>query len=259
MEAWLSFDFGKWKMSESLKGHNNPPEMLETAPEVAKSISAWMAESPIVQNETDAKAIKMQIDRAKLCIKDLEDERDGKVRPLNDTVASINFKYRSPRRLLGDLLDEMLNRLSTFVKAEERRREQIALEAQAKARAAEAAAREAERIEQEKLDDAARGELGIDAAKVISDADEAFEAFERAERQAILARKEVHVKVGGGLGRAISLRKVETLHITSCAEALEDIGFTDGIKEAILKSAMAYRKLHNRLPRGIFATEEKHL
>ena len=250
---------GPEKNSTPSVGHNNPPEMLETAQEVAKSISGWMAESPVVQNETHAKAIKMQIDRAKLCIKDLEDERDGKVRPLNDTVASINFKYRSPRRLLGDLLDEMLNRLSTFVKAEERRREQIALKALAKAREAEAAAREAERVEQERLDDAAKGEIGVDAAKVIEDADKAFEEYCAAEREAARARKETHVKVGGGFGRAISMRKVETLHFTNCAEALEDIGFTDGIKEAILKSAIAYRKLHNRLPRGVVSKVEKHL
>src|SRR5882724_5746285 len=120
-------------------GHNNPPEVLELAPDVIADISGKMADIPVVESEDDARLIKLEIDRAKACIKDLEAERDRKVRPLNDKVGLINQTYRRPRNLLGDLLDEMLARAEMFVKAEQFRRQAIAM--QAAADAAEAALR----------------------------------------------------------------------------------------------------------------------
>src|SRR5882724_3312832 len=109
-------------------GHNNPPEVLELAPDVIADISGRMADIPVVESEDDARLIKLEIDRAKACIKDLEAERDSKVRPLNDKVGLINQTYRRPRNLLGDLLDEMLGRLEVFMDAEKLKREQAAAE-----------------------------------------------------------------------------------------------------------------------------------
>lgn len=240
-------------------GHNNPPESLELASDVASSISAYMADNPVVETEDAARGMKAQIDRAKLCIKDLEAERDTKVRPLNERVATINHTYRRPRRLIGDLLDEMLGRVQTFVKFEERRRQEIARIAAEKALEAERKAREAELIERQKLDDASKGEVGVDVASAISEADEAFEAFERAERQAALAQKDTKVRVGGGFSRAIGLREKETLKVTDHLLAIRDIGFTADMEDAVLKAARAYRKLHGSLPRGIQSAMEREL
>src|SRR5712671_3845757 len=103
-------------------GHNNPPEVLKLAPDVIADISGKMADIPVVESEEDARLIKMEIDRAKACIKDLEAELDGKVRPLNTMVEGIRVLYRGPRRMLGDLLDEMLARTEVFVKAEKLKR-----------------------------------------------------------------------------------------------------------------------------------------
>ena len=166
------------------KDHNHPPESLELAPEVIKNISGFMAEHPAVLDEELARAYKVQMDRVKLVMKDLDEERDGKVRPLNSTVAAINDMYRGPYRLAKSILDEMKNRCDIFLWAEEKRRKAIAEEAERKARAAEAAAREAERLEQERLDDAAQGEAGIDVSDVMAKANDAFEDFERAKREA---------------------------------------------------------------------------
>src|SRR5712671_899428 len=141
-------------------GHNNPPEVLKLAPDVIADISGKMADVPVVETEEDARLIKMEIDRAKACIKDLEAERDSKVRPLNDKVGLINQTYRRPRNLLGDLLDEMLGRVQVFVKAETLRRERIAAGVAAKAAALALEARMKELEEQERLDDAAKGEVG---------------------------------------------------------------------------------------------------
>src|SRR5882672_4159443 len=105
-------------------GHNNPPEVLKLAPDVISAISGVMADVPVVESEDDARLIKMEIDRGVACMRDLEAERDGKVRPLNTIVADINLAYHRPKRLLGDLLDEMRARLQLFMKAETLKREQ---------------------------------------------------------------------------------------------------------------------------------------
>lgn len=246
-------------MSETNAGHNNPPEVLQLAPETISDISGHMADMPVIENERDAKLMKLHIDRAVACVRDLKAECEGKVRPLDDKVTYIKGLYRRPRRMLGDLLDEMRARLELFVKAEQSRREAIAMQAAADAAAAEQRAREAERIEKERLDDAAKGEIGVNVADIMADADEAFEAYEKAERQAILAQKQTHVKVGGGFSRAIGMRKKETLQITDAFAAISQMGVSDDIREAILKTARTFRKLNGRLPNGISSTVEEHL
>jgi len=240
-------------------GHNNPPEVLKLAPDVIADISGKMADIPAVESEDEARLMKMEIDRAKACIKDLEAERDSKVRPLNDKVGLINQTYLRPRNLLGDLLDEMLGRVEVFVKAEKLRRERVAAEAAQKAFEAEERAKVAERIERERLDDAAKGEMGIDAAEVIADADAAYEAYCKVRREAEIARSNMHVKIGGGFSRAIGMRKTETRHIDDGMAAIAEMGLTPDIRLAILKSAATFRKLTKRLPKGIRATVEEHL
>lgn len=241
------------------KTHNNPPEVLELATEVIQGINRYIADTPVVENEDTARAMKLQIDRAKLCLKDLEAERDSKVRPLNDQVDVINYNYRPIRKMLGNLLDEMLKRNELFVKKEEDRLETIALEAAMEANAARQRAVEAERVEQERLDDASKGEVGVDVAKVMSDADEAFKEYERFSRQAALAEKETHVKIGGGLSRAIGMREKELFHIDSLMAAVQSLGPTPDIEAAILKAARSYYRTYKKLPDGISRTMEKHL
>lgn len=241
------------------KDHNNPPEVLELSRDVAKSISEWMADNPNIPDEKAAREAKTQIDRAKLCIKDMEAERDGKVRPLNEKVASINADYRKPRSILNDLLAEMLGRVQDFVQQEERRRAAIAEEAARKAREAEEAALEAERLEKERLDDAANGEVGVDIASVIEKADDAFDTYQKAEREAIMANRDARVRLGGGFGRALSMREKEILDVVDAIAALTEMGATENIKQAILTSARAFRKIHNRLPNGISSIIKKEL
>lgn len=240
-------------------GHNNPPELLELADVVIRDISASMAELPVIQNEDHARAMKVQIDRAKICIRDLEAELDGKVRPLRETVEGIRIQYRPKRGMLGNLLDEMLGRVQLFVKAEQRRREQAAAVLAAEAEKARRQAEEAERIERERLDDAAKGEVGVDVAEVIQQADQAFETYEKAERQARVAEKDTRVKIGGGFSRAIGMRKTETLTVQDATLAVSVMGLTPDIEAAILKSARAYRTVHGKLPNGIISRVEEHL
>lgn len=234
-------------------GHNQPPGMIDTAAETAKDISAWMAEMPIIETEESARDAKLFLDRGKLCIKDLEDERDGKVRPLNEQVKAINETYKSPRDKLQTLILTLGNRLAFFLRAEEQRRLAAAKEAARIAEEAEQRAREAERLEQDAIASADSGELGVDIAAHVDAANSAFRDFEKADRQAARAEKETHVKIGGGFSRAVSLRPKETLIVRDPVVAITEIGLTEEIQEAIIKSARAYRKLRGRLPGGVNA------
>ncbi len=241
------------------RDHNNPPEVLELASGVISAISEWMADNPVIETEELARDMKPYIDRARHCVKDLEAERKAKTKPLEDQVAEVNASYRATRGMLGKLLSEMLRRGEEYVKAEEARRTIIAMEAAAKAAELAEIAQAAELAEREKLDDAAKGEVDVNVAEVISKTIEAVEEYGKAARQAALAQREIEVKLRGGFGRAIGLKDKETLHIESLVIALSCIGQTPDIEEAVLKSARAYRKLHGKLPDGISATVEKHL
>lgn len=232
-------------------GHNNPPGMIETAAETAKDISGWMAENPVIQSEESAREAKVYLDRGRLCLKDLDDERVTKVRPLNEETKRINAEYKEPENLVDGVLAELRKRIFAFVREEENKRRLEAATAVRNAADAEHKAREAERAEQEAIASADAGELGVDVAAVTLAADRAFKDYQKSDRAAALAKKESHVKIGGGISRAISAKKKETLIVTNLVDAVNAIGLTEDILEAVRKSARAYRKLRGRLPPGV--------
>jgi hypothetical protein len=237
----------------SMIGDNSPPGMTVTAAETARGLSDWMKDHPAISTEDDAREAKVFVDRGRLCIKDMEDERDSQVRPLNEKVKTINEFYRGPRRLLQMVLDQLEDRLGSFLRAEEDRRIRAATEAARVAAEAERLARLAEAAEQEKLANAAAGELDIDVEAVVAEADEKFAEFQKASRQAAIAERETKVKIGGGFSRAIGLRNETELVVVDHVLALEALGPTEYIMEAILKSARVYKKLNGKLPTGVEA------
>jgi len=245
-------------MNEIGLGHNRP-DMVSTAKETMQDISNWMSENPVIQDMETARSAKVFIDRGKLAIKDLEDERDGKVRPLNEKVAEINASYKAPKTALQAVLFELNTRTTRFIREEERKREEAAREAARIAQEAEWKAREAERLEREALESAKAGELGVDIGAHTVVADEAFREFEKAGRAAQIAERETHVKIAGGFSRAISLRQKETLIVVDASAALVELGLTEDIREAILKSARAYRKLRGKLPAGVTSEVREEL
>lgn len=238
-------------------GSNNPPDMTITASEVMTALSDFMAETPVIEDENKAREAKVFVDRAKLCLADMEDERDKKVRPLNEQVKSINTFYRPAREALERVLSELSQRITVFLAAEERTRIAAAQEAARIAQELEQAARDAERRELEAIESAKQGVLGVDIKASVTEADIAFSRFKKAERQAAVAEKDTKIRLAGGLSRAIGLKNQETLICVDAAKALACIGATAEIKEAILKGARAYRKLHGLLPDGITSETER--
>jgi len=110
-------------------GHNLPPSMTTTAGEIMRDLSGWLSEHPVIQDETEAKEAKIFIDRARLGLKDLEDERVNLVKPLNQQLEQINEHYRQPRDTLRKVLDELERRVTGFLTAEEARHRQDIAEA----------------------------------------------------------------------------------------------------------------------------------
>ncbi len=240
-------------------GGNNPPGMIEAINDTASDLNEWMKENPVIQSEEAAREAKLLLDRARLCVKDMEDERDGKVRPLNEQVKKINETYRGPRELMEVVGRELGNRLAAFIRSEEKKREEAAQEAQKRAAEAERIAREAERLEREAIGSADSGELGVDVKAAVVAADDSFKDFQRAAREAALAERETRVKVGGGFGRALGLRTQKTLLVLDCVKAVTELGMTGPIEEAVIKSARAFHKLHRRYPQGVVVDEERGL
>ncbi len=227
-------------------GHNQPPGAIELAKPTIEELSRFLADHPVVSNEAEAREAKAILDRAVLALKGVEDERKAKVAPLNAELTAINGDYHRWHNANGKpgtwdtLLKELRIRLTRFAQAEEARRRAAAEAARKAAEEAERKAREAEAREREAAADAAQGVCDVDIAAAAQEADEAFAQFQRA-------------------GRAATLRTAETLVIADVHAAIEDIGLTQDIADAVLKGARAYRRENGELPAGISATYEKRI
>lgn len=234
---------------------NSPRPALEGLNDTASAINKWLMDNPVVETDDQARDGKMMLDRGNLALKDLNDERDGQVRPLNERVDSINNEYRLPRLTAQNLTGILLQRLSAFMKKQQEIAEAAAEEARRLADEKIAAAKEAERVEKEKLADASAGELDVNVAELTQAANNAFDEAKLAIRQAARAEREANVKIGGGFTRSLGLRKRKELRIVDVIEALDDLVIPGIIEEAILKAARAYKRANGKLPRGIEEVE----
>jgi hypothetical protein len=237
---------------------NNPPSALEFCEEATKSLAEFLENTPVIQTEDDARAGKLLVDRAVATIADAEAERDKLVRPLNEQVKTINDTFRGPREVLKAVCATLSERLLDFIQAEKAKRE---AEAEAKRLAlqeAERVAREAEARESAARESASDGEV-VDIASAQVAADATFKRYEQAAREAARAEKDTRVKIGGGFRKALSTRTKEVLTLQNWQAAIDEMGLSESLIEAILKEARAYRKASGHLPAGIIRTEEEVL
>lgn len=239
-------------------GDNKPPSPIEMASEIRAAVVVFLQDMPVVSTDDEARQTKLIIDRAKASLDEMEDARKREVRPLNDRVSTINETYKTAARSLTALLDQLKSRLAAYIRAEQERRGREAEAARQAALEAERVAREAEQREHEAIDNAAVGEY-TDVGGAIEQADKAFNNFAKADRAAMRAERDMHVKIGGGFRRAASFRTVETLVLVDPFAAIKVIGTTAKIREAIISSARDFRKLNGTLPAGVRATHEQAL
>lgn len=231
---------------------------IERARSTTADLSLWMRDNPVIQTPTQATEAKRLIDLAKIAFDEMEAERVKLVDPLNKQVKEINARYKplhntdskSPGTL-DKIVIEAKARGTAYLTALERERMRLAEEAAQVAAEAEKRAREAEDREREARENASLGEAGIDMAEITAQADAAFAEFERSSRFAARAERDTKVKLTGGIGNNMGLRQHETLTVTDWKAAIEDIGMTPEIEEAILKGARAYRSENHELPSGV--------
>jgi hypothetical protein len=232
-------------------GANNPPSAIDFASESTAALSDWMKDHPVIESDDAARAAKLLVDRAKSSLESMETERDAQVRPLNEQVKAINDKYRQPRTLLEKVRNALVDRLTAYARRLEQERLRKAKEARRAAEAAAQAALEAERRAQEAHEEAAEGVCDIDVGQVTQEAQQAIHDLGRASRELARADRDTKVRIGGGLGKVSTLRTVEVLIITDIHAAIEDVGVTEAIRDAVLSAARAYRKENGELPSGI--------
>ncbi len=246
-------------MDDQLIGHNNPPSPIDMAREAIKPLAAFLAGNPVIQDHAAAKEAKLFLDRVKATIGDLDAAKEAEAKPHHDAWKAALAKFKPATEYVTKLQGELKYRLGEYIKAEEAKR-QAELEAARKAQAeAEAAAREAERLEFEAKQNADMGEVGVDVAKAIEEADEKFAGFQQASRFAAIAEKDAKVRIGGGFGKVASLRTKDVWTLEDPAAALAAIGCTDGIREAILMAARQYHKLTGQVAAGCTLTKDRVL
>lgn len=231
-------------------GHNSS-RAIGAAGLVLADLGAWLSETPVIVSEDEARKGAEHVRRCRSALADMEDERKHRVGPLNDQVRGINDEYRAASRATNLVLDTLSERLTPWYQQEEDKRRAEAEAKQLEARIAERLALAADAAEREAKEAAGVGEVGIDVAGASITADDAFARADRARRDAARAERDSHVKLGGGIGRAVSLRSKETLTITDFNAAITALGLTDRINDAVITEARAYRVRKGELPPGI--------
>ncbi|WP_089177285.1 hypothetical protein [Bosea sp. AS-1] len=239
----------------AVPGNNGPPDIIDDAWSVYRSVAEWMEGAPVISDEATAREAKLFWDRAKAALDDLEQARDGRVRPLNTQVKEINAEFKKVSEPLGKLRQELQARMSAFALAEERRKAAEAAEARRILEEKEAAARAADAAERAAKEDAAVGVV-VDVGAAIGDADEAFAEYQAAQREAARAERDVKGRIAGGFGRAFSVKTTELLTVVDPPAVIRSWldrteGVPDDLREAIVKSARLFRKTFGVLPAGV--------
>ncbi|HEX5424874.1 MAG TPA: hypothetical protein VFW94_15105 [Candidatus Acidoferrales bacterium] len=246
-------------------GGNRPPGPLDYGLTAIEDLSRFLADNPVIETDEQARQAKTYVDRMRSTLGDIEAERIKLTKPLNDELASINERFKSHHNtdakkpgIFDKVFNELKKRIADFARKQEAEKARIAEEARRKALEAERIAREAEAKEREAIDNAKAGELGVDVTQVVVEADSRFADYQKAQREADRAEREVTERIGGGFsGRALSLRTKETLVLDSYNDAIKAIGPNEKIETAILSAARDYRKLHGKLPAGVRAETER--
>ncbi len=243
----------------AVSGHNQPPSQIELTERWISELSRFLSEVPVIQSHEDAKRAADLLKRGQIAAKELDDERDGNVRPLNERVKAINAAYKRASLPLDRLLVLLKSRLTDRARAEEARRQaDVAAKLQA-AQEAEIAALKAAEDERDAIENAALGEVGGAVVQAITDTAVAQEDAARAARAVAIAERDVPERIATGYGRAVAMRTVETLVIDNHISAVISMWPNDKIGDAIRSAARDYRKAHGRLPKGISIILERKI
>lgn len=229
---------------------------LEIAAEQTEILAKWLADHPVIQSEEEAREAKIVYDRAYNAAVDLEAAKERETKPLHTAWQVKLAYYRGPVANLGGAVKVLYGRMQAYLRKVEVMRVAVAEAARRTAFIKEVEARQAEAVEREAKENASQGEVGVDVVAATAQADTAFGDFKQAVHAADRAMQATEVRVSGGIGRAIGIRREKTLILDDGAKALAALGVTEDIRAAILKSARAYKKLNNKWPDGVHEEEK---
>src|ERR1700722_12740334 len=139
-------------------GHNGAPGPIESAKEAMAELSVFTENNPVIENFDGAKQYAAYIERTRVALNAMEDERKPLAEPLNAALEALNKPYRLVRQPLEKLYELAKARLSKYNNAVEAARLREAQRLRDEAEAAERAARQAEADEQAAILNAEQGE-----------------------------------------------------------------------------------------------------
>lgn len=240
-------------------GHNGPPGPIDSAKEAHVELSKFAEDNPVIETFEQAKTAGGFIERTRIALNAMEDERKPLVEPLNKELEAINSRYRVVKQPLEKLYELIKARVTKFNNAVETKRKADAELLRKQTEAAEQAARDAEAREKEAIEGADVGEC-TDVGGAIAEADGAFADYQRAGRTLAIAERNIPMRIPSAMGgKTLSMRTYEVLVIDDPAAAIVAMGLTDGIKEAIIKDAKKFRDALGELPDGVRSTQERKL
>lgn len=220
---------------------------LEIARDAERELLDFLRKNPTIKDDFGAKEAKLAYDMAKKAFNELENARDKKTQPLHkawhDAVAEFKptiESFKSNIAAIDKIMQSYLREKKRAAEALAAEAERVRLEKERLAREAIAALREKENAEPA-LQDAASEQ-----------ATKAWSEYESAERECDSAKKATEVKIEGGFKNNMGLRAVKKIQVLDDAiVAIKEMGVTDDIKEAVLKSARFYKRMSGRLPAGV--------
>lgn len=254
----------------AIVGGNNPPGPIDIGKLLAVELAAFLDGHPAIQKHEDASQAAALIERARKAAAEIEEERETKVRPLNERVKAINAKYKAVHNedtkkpgSLDKIVTLIKSRQGAFLQAEEARKAKEAEAARQEALAAQLALDEAAEREREALDNSAAGEFNTGLGEAIADKADAEAAAARAARQATIAERDVPARIATAFGRTQVLRTHEVPAVASPVSALmamwSDDKARDTITPALISAARQWKAARGAWPNGITITIERKL
>ena len=238
-------------------GGNNPPGPIENAKTAFEALSDFLTETPVISDEKAAKLAKLFNDRTKATLGEVEDALENEATPLRKKWEDARAKYTPSIKSLQKLLDELNSRVTAYLKVEKAKAEEIARKAAEELAEKERIAREAEAKEREAKENASVGEI-VDVGASIQAADAAFADYQQTSRFAARAEKAAsRTRLGGGWGKAMSLKTRKVIILQDASKALAAVGLSDDLRACFITQARKYKADHGALPDGFAEVEEE--
>jgi hypothetical protein len=241
---------------------NAPPAVapaIAAATEQAALLKSFIADSPVIQTAQEAQAAATWIESTRKTLAAMEDERKPLVEPHVAEQKRINGAYRVVREPLEELLNIVRARWNKWDTAERMRREAAAAAAR---REAEEAAERAQAAVLAAEDAIAGAEVGecADVGSAVVEAQEAVRDANKLGRVAGRAERETAVRVASTLGgRAQTSRAFKVFTVIDIHAAINAMGPTPKILEAVISSARDFYAAHEEPPAGVTVTKERSI